>query len=74
MAQTFRVLLSDTLAPQGIEVLKRHPELKFEIKTGLKPSELAAIIGPYDALLIRSGTKVTREVIESAPSRSTAYG
>ena len=30
MAQTFRVLLSDPLAPQGIEVLKRHPELKFE--------------------------------------------
>ena len=68
MAQTFRVLLSDTLAPQGIEVLKQHPELKFEIKTGLKPSELAAIIAPYDALLIRSGTRVTREVIESASS------
>lgn len=68
MAETFRVLLSDTLAPQGIEVLKRFPQLHFDIKTGLKPAELAQIIGPYDALLIRSGTKVTREVIENATS------
>jgi D-3-phosphoglycerate dehydrogenase / 2-oxoglutarate reductase len=68
MAEEFRVLLSDTLAPQGIEVLKRYPQIKFDIKTGLKPAELAEIIGPYQALLIRSGTKVTREVIERADS------
>jgi D-3-phosphoglycerate dehydrogenase len=66
MADSFRVLLSDTLAPQGIEVLKRYPQLKFDIKTGLKAAELAAIIGDYDALLIRSGTKVTREIIDHA--------
>ncbi|HVN64096.1 MAG TPA: phosphoglycerate dehydrogenase [Candidatus Binataceae bacterium] len=68
MADTFRVLLSDSLAAQGIEVLKRSPQLKFESKTGLKPAELAQIIAPYDALLIRSGTKVTREVIDAATS------
>ncbi len=66
MAENFRVLLSDTLAPQGIEVLKRYPQLSYEIRTGLKPAELAGIIGDYDALLIRSGTKVTKEVIEHA--------
>src|ERR1700751_6028411 len=64
----FRALLSDALAAQGIEVLKRHPEIQFDIKTGLKPAELAAIIAPYDALLIRSGTRVTREVVEHATS------
>ena len=68
MAETFRVLLSDPLAPQGIEVLKRHPQLQFDLKTGLKPAELAAIIGPYDALMIRSGTKVTRDIIDHATS------
>jgi D-3-phosphoglycerate dehydrogenase len=68
MAETFRVLLSDTLAPQGIEVLKRHPQLQFDIRTGLKPAELAEIIAPYDALLIRSGTRVTRDIIEHATS------
>jgi D-3-phosphoglycerate dehydrogenase len=68
MAASFRVLLSDSLAPQGIEVLKRYPALSFDIKTGLSPSELAVIIAPYDALIIRSGTKVTREVIDQATS------
>jgi len=68
MAETFRVLVSDTLAPQGIDVLKRYPQLKFDIKTGLRPAELAGIIAPYHALIIRSSTKVTREVIDSASS------
>src|SRR5258708_588299 len=67
MAETFRVLLSDSLAPQGIEVLKRFPQLTFDLKIGLKPEELAQIIAPYDALLIRSSTRVTREVIDAAP-------
>ncbi len=66
MAETFRVLLSDSLAAQGIEVLKRFPQLQVDIKTGLKPDELAKIIAPYDALLIRSATRVTREVIDAA--------
>src|ERR1035437_3608228 len=68
MAETFRVLLSDSLAAQGIEVLKCFPQLQFDVKTGLKPAELAKIIAPYDALLIRSGTRVTREVIDAATS------
>ncbi len=67
MPQNFRVLLSDSLAPQGLDVLRRHsPRIEFDSKVGLKPSELAAAIEPYDALLIRSSTKVTREVIERA--------
>ncbi len=67
MPQTkFRVLLSDSLSAQGVEVLKRHPELQVDVKTGLKPADLAAIIASYDALLIRSSTKVTREIIDHA--------
>jgi D-3-phosphoglycerate dehydrogenase / 2-oxoglutarate reductase len=68
MAASFRVLLSDSLAAPGIEVLKSYPALSFDVRTGLNPSELAAIIAPYDALIIRSGTKVTREVIDQAAS------
>ncbi len=64
--ETFRVLLSDSLASQGVEILRRQPRLQVDVKTGLKPAELAAIIAPYHALLIRSATKVTREVIEAA--------
>ena len=64
----FRVLLSDSLSSQGVDVLKSHPELQVDIKTGLKPAELALIIAPYDALVIRSSTTVTREIIEHADS------
>ena len=66
--ETFRVLLSDSLASQGVEILRRQPQLQVDVKTGLKPAELAGIIAPYHALLIRSATKVTREVIDAATS------
>jgi D-3-phosphoglycerate dehydrogenase len=68
MAESFRVLLSDSLSLQGIDVLKRHPQISVDIKTGLSPFELAGIIGSYDALVVRSATKVTREVIDRANS------
>jgi D-3-phosphoglycerate dehydrogenase / 2-oxoglutarate reductase len=68
MAENFRVLLSDSLAPQGIEVLKRNQRIVVDIRTGLSSTELAGIIPPYDALVVRSSTKVTREVIELASS------
>ncbi|HTY57076.1 MAG TPA: phosphoglycerate dehydrogenase [Candidatus Binataceae bacterium] len=64
--EKFRVLLSDSLASQGIEILRRQPRLEVDVKTGLKPAELAKIIAPYHALLIRSATKVTHEVLEAA--------
>jgi len=64
----YRVLLSDALSPQGVDVLKRHPELQIDVRTGLKPAELAGIIAPYDALVIRSSTTVTREIIDHADS------
>ncbi len=66
MAENFRVLLSDPLNPQGLEVLSRHPQLKVDVRTGLKPSELAAIIAPYHALVVRSATRVTREIVDRA--------
>jgi D-3-phosphoglycerate dehydrogenase len=68
MSETFRVLLSDPLAAQGLEVLQRESRISFEIRTGLDPAQLAAIIAPYQALIIRSGTRVTRAVIDRAES------
>src|ERR1700730_10134313 len=66
METTFRILLTDSLSTQGLDVLRRYPELQFDLRPGLKPAELAATIGAYDALIIRSGTKVTAEIIEQA--------
>jgi D-3-phosphoglycerate dehydrogenase len=68
MAEKFRVLLSDSLAPQGIEILKRDSRIRCDTRIGLSTAQLAEIIPPYDALLIRSSTKVTREIIEHASS------
>ncbi len=66
MAEQFRVLLSDSLASQGLDVLKRNPHISFDLKTGLDPLQLAEVIAPYHALIIRSATRVTRGVLERA--------
>jgi D-3-phosphoglycerate dehydrogenase / 2-oxoglutarate reductase len=68
MAATFRVLLSDSLAPQGIEILKGDTRIQCDVNTGLSPAQLAELIPAYDALLVRSSTKVTRDLIERASS------
>ncbi len=59
-----RVLVSDPIAPEGIEILKRVADV--DVKTGLSKEELVAIIGDYDALAVRSETKVTAEVLAQA--------
>ncbi|WP_407269396.1 phosphoglycerate dehydrogenase [Radiobacillus sp. PE A8.2] len=63
---TFKVLISDPLSEEGIQPLQEAKEVEVTINTGLKPDELKAIIGEYDALLVRSQTKVTRDIIEKA--------
>ncbi len=60
-----KVLISDNLAPVGAEILQ-DAGLEVDINTGLPPEELKKIIGNYDGLVIRSATKVTEEIIESA--------
>ncbi len=59
-----KVLVSDTIDQAGIDILSQVAQV--DIKTGLPLEELIRIIPEYDALMIRSGTKVTKEVIEAA--------
>ncbi len=59
-----KVLVSDSLSEKGIEILEKGAEV--DVKTGMSPEELMACIREYDALVVRSQTKVTREVIEAA--------
>ncbi len=61
-----KILVSDNLAESGIEKLRAVPEFEVEVNTSLTPEELLHIIKEYDALVIRSGTKVTSAVIERA--------
>jgi D-3-phosphoglycerate dehydrogenase len=57
------VLVSDPLAEEGIEILRK--ECEVDVKTDLSENELVKIIGNYDALLVRSGTEVTARIIEA---------
>jgi D-3-phosphoglycerate dehydrogenase len=58
-----RILVADKLAEEGLEFLKQN-NAAFDAKVGLKEDELAAIVGEYDALIVRSGAKVTAKVLE----------
>ena len=61
-----KVLVSDALGEIGIEMLEAEEGLEVDVKTGLAPEELKAIIGDYHALVIRSATKVTEDLLEAA--------
>lgn len=57
-----RILVADKLADEGLEFLKQSGAA-FDIKVGLKEDELAAAVPGYDALIVRSGAKVTAKVL-----------
>jgi D-3-phosphoglycerate dehydrogenase len=59
---TLNVLVADKLAPQGLELLK-GAGVHVDVKVGLSEDEIAAIIGQYDGLLVRSGVQVTAKVL-----------
>ncbi|MDB5096994.1 MAG: D-3-phosphoglycerate dehydrogenase [Cyanobacteria bacterium RYN_339] len=60
---TFRVLVSDPIEETGFSAL--HDVAKVDVKTDLTPEQLLQVIGEYDALMVRSQTKVTAAVIEA---------
>jgi len=61
-----KVLVSDSLAEQGLEILKRAPGLEVDYAPGIPPAELKQRIVDAEGLVIRSGSKVTADVIECA--------
>ncbi|HSW35419.1 MAG TPA: phosphoglycerate dehydrogenase [Candidatus Limnocylindrales bacterium] len=56
-----KILVSDSLSPEGLEVLQQNAEVDY--KPEISAAELTEIIGSYDALIVRSRSKVTAEVI-----------
>ena len=56
-----KILVADPIAPEGIDLLKSKAEV--DVRRGLKSEELIEILGDYDALIVRSETKVTGPVI-----------
>jgi D-3-phosphoglycerate dehydrogenase len=61
-----RILVSDKLAEEGLKILREGDVFEVDAKYDLKPDDLKKIIGDYDALVIRSGTQVSAEILEAA--------
>ncbi|MFD1702766.1 phosphoglycerate dehydrogenase [Methylopila henanensis] len=62
-----RVLISDKLSPAAIQIFKdRGVEVDFQPDLGKDKDRLAAVIGGYDGLAIRSATKVTPKILANA--------
>jgi len=59
----WKILVADAIAEVGVKAL--NAEASVDVKLKLKPEELASIIGDYDALVVRSETKVTAEIIKA---------
>ena len=58
-----KILVADAIAQEGLELLNSRAQV--DVKIGLKPEELLEILPEYDALVVRSETKVTAEAIRS---------
>ncbi|HWP93839.1 MAG TPA: phosphoglycerate dehydrogenase [Thermodesulfobacteriota bacterium] len=69
-----RVLITDGLSEEGLNLLRSQPELEVVTKKGLSKEEIKEIIKDYDALVVRSGTKVTSDIIEAAGDRLKVIG
>jgi len=61
-----KVLVSDKLADIGVKMFQEADGIDVDVKVGLSPDELKTIIGEYDGLVIRSATKVTKDILEAA--------
>jgi D-3-phosphoglycerate dehydrogenase len=60
-----KILIADKLSKIGIDWLKSQTDVELDVKPGLPPEELAKIVGGYDGMIIRSGVKITAEVMAS---------
>jgi len=58
-----KILIADPVAKEGIDTLQAQAEVDVKLK--LKPEELESIIGDYQALIVRSETRATAEIIEA---------
>ena len=65
-----RILVADKLAAEGLDFLKKSG-IDYDEKIGLKEPELAAAVGGYDGLVVRSGAKVTAKVLENPGNLKT---
>ena len=61
--RAFRVLVTDGIDQEGIDLLRAESQLQVDVEPTLPPADLLERIAGYDALIVRSATKVTEEVL-----------
>jgi len=61
----FRVLVTDTLAESGLEILRNAPDVDLDYRPGLKGEDLLRAVAESDALITRSGTAVTPALVNA---------
>ncbi|MBO8127880.1 MAG: phosphoglycerate dehydrogenase [Peptococcaceae bacterium] len=62
----YKVLVTDNVSDTGVDILRREEDIEVDVRGKLTEEELCGIIGAYDALIVRSATKVTARVLEHA--------
>jgi D-3-phosphoglycerate dehydrogenase len=60
-----KVLVSDKMDEAGIDILRKDDGIEVDVNIDLSAQELLAVIGDYDGLVLRSSTKVTKEVLDA---------
>jgi D-3-phosphoglycerate dehydrogenase len=61
----YKVLVTDTLAPSGLDILRAAEDVELDYRPGLKDQELLDAVAQSDALITRSGTAVTHELVNA---------
>jgi len=61
----YKVIITDPLEKEGVEIFTKEKNIQVDVQTKLSPQDLKNVIKDYDAIVIRSGTKVTKEIIEA---------
>jgi D-3-phosphoglycerate dehydrogenase len=62
----FKVFITDKLSEKGVAVFKAEPDFQADVHPTLPPEELKKVIGDYDAIVIRSATNMTADILEHA--------
>jgi D-3-phosphoglycerate dehydrogenase len=67
LADPVRILITDRIAREGVDLMRSQlPDAQIDERPGLQPEQLKAVIGSYAALIVRSETQVTGDILEAA--------
>lgn len=62
-----RILITDGLGKEGVDLLKTHPNFEIKIREQTSAKEILTLANDYDAIIIRTPTKITKSVLDKSP-------